>query len=48
MLDMPLGAPLGPAARVPGGSGWAYQRDFELATAFIDLSDYSSGRVVAK
>jgi len=46
-LARPLGAPLGPAARVPGGSGWRYARTFERAQVAVDLADYrASARIV--
>lgn len=46
MLAEPLGAPLGPARRVPGGSGWVMQRDFEHAKVEVDLADYRKGKVL--
>ena len=45
-LQRPVGAPRGPAARVAGGSGWVYQRDFEHATVTVDLADYKAGAIV--
>lgn len=39
-LARPLGAPDGPAARVPGGSGWLYTRSFAHARVSVDLADY--------
>jgi len=47
MLATPLGAPLGPAVRVPGaGSGWVMQRQFAHAKVVVDLADYAKGRVI--
>lgn len=45
-LQRPLGSPAGPAARLPGGSGWLYQRAFEHALVTVDLADYKSGTIV--
>lgn len=39
-LARPLGEPTGPAARVPGGSGWLYTRTFQHAAVTVDLADY--------
>ena len=39
-LDRQLGAPMGPAARVAGGSGWLYTRSFAHAHVSVDLADY--------
>ena len=44
-LGDPLGRPLGPFTRVPGGSGWLLERRFENAMATIDLADFKSGIV---
>lgn len=46
-LARPLGEPAGPAARVPGGSGWRYERAFEHAAVSVDLADYrASAKIV--
>lgn len=45
MLDSAVGAPLGDATRVAGGSGWVYRRAFEHADVEVDLADYIHGTV---
>jgi hypothetical protein len=44
-LDKPVGSPLGPAARAPGGSGWMFTRAFEHATVTVDLADFKTGSI---
>lgn len=39
-LAKPLGSPRGPAVRLPGGSGWIYNRLFEHANVTVDLANY--------
>lgn len=46
LLNNTLGAPLGPAARIGGASGWVYQRIFEHANVTVDLADYRSASIV--
>ena len=44
-LQKPLGAPAGPAARVPGGSGWVYTRTFDHAVVTVDLSNWRGATI---
>jgi hypothetical protein len=44
-LSKPLGAPLGPATQIEGGSGWIYTRSFEHAMVSVDLANYQAANI---
>jgi hypothetical protein len=44
-LSKPLGPPAGPAARVPGGSGWRYARSFAHADVVYDAGDVKASTI---